>query len=404
MSKSPNLEYYNLILIRYNEIWLKSTKVKIRMLKSLMRNIKNMLQRSEIPFHKYHLSKDSTRVLFFFKNEDILRAAELLKRVFGIHSFSPALKTSSNLKNIVERILEVSDKVLNKGDTFALRVKRSGKHDFSSKDVAIKGGKAILDNFKELNLKVNLTSPKKKIFVEVRGEFSYIFTEIIKSVWGGMPIEQNKNIFIMDVGRLSDLLAGFLIARRGSQIYPVLFDLTEKDFEMRLSNWKKAVLFMPNFKFTIIRINLARVLEEAKKRIQDPKNICSICRLVRFEIISRLLKDVKIENHKRIKAITDGVSLNDFKFCPDNVDLGSIALNHLFSGYPIFTPVIGLDSDQIKLYLSKISNNLQKIDYCKFKPKNQEIDIEKLKSLYYSLNLNEAIEEAITRMEKYNII
>ncbi|GAJ05261.1 unnamed protein product, partial [marine sediment metagenome] len=31
----------------------------------------------------------------------------------------------------------------------------------------------------------------------------------------------------MDVGRLNDLIAGFLLMRRGSEIYPVLFDITE---------------------------------------------------------------------------------------------------------------------------------------------------------------------------------
>ena len=69
MKKTSVLESYNLILISYNsEIWLKSQPVKIRMLKILMNNIKNMLIREGIKFNKYQMSKDSGRIFFFFNN------------------------------------------------------------------------------------------------------------------------------------------------------------------------------------------------------------------------------------------------------------------------------------------------------------------------------------------------
>ena len=71
------LSAYNLILVRYGEIWLKSQKVKVRMLKILMNNIKKMLKRMEVPFTKYQLSKDSARIFYFFKSEDIKKAATI---------------------------------------------------------------------------------------------------------------------------------------------------------------------------------------------------------------------------------------------------------------------------------------------------------------------------------------
>ena len=180
MKNTPLLEFYNLIKINpLPEIWLKSRKVKIRMLKALMNNIKNSLKRVKIPFHKYQLSKDSARIFFFFKNEDIKKASEIIKKVFGVYSFSPVLRTSNKLKNIIERTIEVGEEVLTKNDTLALRVKRSGVHEYSSQDVAIKVGQEVIDHFSYLNLKVNLSSPKKEIHIEIRGEFSYIFTDVI---------------------------------------------------------------------------------------------------------------------------------------------------------------------------------------------------------------------------------
>ncbi len=87
-----HLESYNIIKVNPSpEIWLKSRKVKIRMLKALMNNIKNSLKHAKIPFHKYQLSKDSARIFFFFNSEDIKKASEVIKKAFGVYSFSPVL-------------------------------------------------------------------------------------------------------------------------------------------------------------------------------------------------------------------------------------------------------------------------------------------------------------------------
>ena len=406
MKNQPPLEFYNLIKINPSpEIWLKSRKVKIRMLKILISNIKISLARSGIPFHKFQLTKDSARILFFLNNKEISNAIIALKKVFGIYSFNPALRTSNRIKNIVEKLILVGEKILQKGDTFALRVKRSGIHEYTSQDIAVKGGQAIIDNFKNLNLKVNLSNPMKKIYIEVRDTFTYIYTEIIKTEWGGLPIEKNKKILIHDIGRLSDLLAGFLLMRRGCEIYPILFQLTNDNnfFESQLSNWKELVNYFPKRNFIIRKVNLTKVIEKIGNILKEKKYICAICRLIRFEFLSILLKDFYIEDFNRIRAISDGVSLNNTSLCPDEVDLESIALNYLFSKYPIFTPTIGLESNKVEELISKISRDLVNIDYCQFKPKNQEINIEELKTLYKSLNLNDLIRENLNNIEEIKI-
>ena len=407
MNDFTNLEYYNLILIRYTgEIWLKSTKVKIRMIKTLMENIKSKLKHSSIPFHKYQMSNDSSRIFFFFKNEDIPQALHAIGQVFGIYSVSPALRTSSALKNITEKTLNVAEKVLENGDSFALRVRRSGNQEFTSKDIAIKVGQAVMDTFSELNLKVNLSSPKKKIYIEVRDDFSYIFTDIIKNTWGGLPIEGRKKILIMDVGRLNDLLAGFLLMRRGAMLYPILFDLCDnkKEFEKRISNWEETLEFASLYNFMIIKINLTELLEYVSNKLDEKGYFCAICRLVRFDIISRLLKMSDLKIFEGIRAISDGISLNSMTFCDDNVDLESIALNPMFSEYPIFTPVVGLDSKNIKKFLSNITESLKTVDYCRFKPTNQGFDLNEVKSLYLSLDLDDKLEDCLNKSKELNRI
>ncbi|MFX0070248.1 MAG: THUMP domain-containing protein [Candidatus Hermodarchaeota archaeon] len=402
MNEYKILPSYNLIKINLSpEIWLKSMKVRIRMTKTLMRNVKKALNKSGVNFHKFQLSKDTSRVFFFFNNKDINNAMMVLNRVFGIESYSPALRTSNRMKNITERTIEVCKEILRKNDTFALRVKRSGVHEYSSLDVAQKVGKAVLENFPNLNLKVNLTNPNKVIYIEVRDEFSYIFTDVLKTQWEGLPIEGYNKIMCMDVGRLNDLLASFLLMRRGCELYPVLFLLTDDDkaIESRLFNWKEVLNYMP-FSFLNVRIiNLFRILEQVKDKIQDQKNICAICRTIRFDIISRILNDNHANDLKGIKAISDGINLYNLTKCPDEVDLQSIAINYLFSQYPIFTPIIAFDEPIIKNFLSMISIDLKTIEYCYFRPKNQEINKQELKTLYKSLNLKDLILDTLKEMK-----
>ena len=399
MKNNLFLKQYNLVLIRYAEIWLKSQKVKIRMLKYLMNNIKNILKREGIPFNKYQMSKDSSRVFFFFNNKDIPNAIKIVENAFGVHSLSPAIRTSNNIKNITERTIEVGNEVLEKNDTFALRVKRSGSHSFTSIEVAQIVGKAIIDEFPNLNLKVNLTQPRKRIFIEIRGEFTYIFSQIIKSKWGGLPIEPQKKMLVMDIGRLNDLTAGFLLLRRGSEIYPILIDIKEErgENDIWLSNWKEVREYIPYKRFQVSMINIHHILKKISSELEDEQYFCGICRLIRFEILSKMLCNPNFHLYGKIRASVDGTSLNCSSFCPDNVDLDTLANNSLISKLPIFTPTIGFGERKLNDLSMKISTNLKKIDYCPFKPKDQEFDAEKLNKLYASLKIDTMIEESIEK-------
>ncbi|MFX1395538.1 MAG: THUMP domain-containing protein [Promethearchaeota archaeon] len=396
------LPQYNLILIRYNEIWLKSMKVKMRMLKTLMKNIKIILKREQITFHKYQLSKDTSRILFFFKNRDIPKASKVLRNIFGIFSFSPATRTSSTIKTISDKSIEIAKKVLKYGNTFALVVRRSGKHDFSSKDIAIEVGKNIIEEFSKIGiyLEVNLSNPDKKIFIEVREEFSYIFTEILKSDWGGLPIESRKKIAAMDIGRLSDLLAGFLLMRRGGVLFPVLFDIIENEalFKKRKANWAIVKQFTPFHTFNILRIRFKKALSLICERVQKT-DICGVCRMVRFATIASIVEPQKYSYFEGVRALTDGISFNNSAKCPICVDLYSLSLNGFFSELPIFTPNIGLNSDSEIQCVLRINKNFEKIDYCPITPHNQEFNIERLNQYKDTLDIENIVKDCVNRAE-----
>jgi thiamine biosynthesis protein ThiI len=399
MTDNLLLKQYNLVLIRYAEIWLKSQKIKIRMLNYLMNNIKKILNRKGIHFNKYQISKDSSRVFFFFSNKDIPDAIRILTNAFGVHSISPAIRTSDNLKNITERTIEVANDILDKNDSFALRVKRSGNHSYTSMEVAQIVGKAIIDKFPNLNLKVNLTQPKKQIFIEVREEFTYIFSQVIKSKWGGLPIEPQKKMLVMDIGRLNDLTAGFLLLRRGAEIYPILIDIKEDEVYNKtwLSNWREVSEYIPYSRFQLNIFKIHHILKKVASDLKDNKYFCGICRLIRFELMSKILNKPTFHFYEKIRASVDGISLNCSSFCPDSIDLDSLANNSLTSILPIFTPIIGFGQKKLEDLALKISPNLKKIDYCPFKPINQEFDKGISKKIYDNLKIDKLLEDSIEK-------
>lgn len=405
MEKLHLLKQYNLVIIRYSEIWLKSQKVKIRMLKILMENIKNALNRNGIPFNKYQLSKDSSRIFFFFKNNDMRNAIDVLKKVFGIFSISPTLRTSNDINNIGERVIEIAKEILQKGDTFALRVRRSGNHDYTSIDVARIIGTKIIEELSEYDLKVNLSNPKKKIFIEIRDDFSYVFSQIIKTPWVGLPIESPKKMFVMDVGRIYDLIAGFMLMKRGSNIYPILFRMinNEENDNIWESNWRELLTYTPYSNFTLVKINLLEILEKIIPKINNPELICGICRLTRFKLIGNLKSKLEAKRYDKIRAFTDGLTLTNTSYCDDNVDLESIASNYLFSDYPIFTPLIGFNGEEINNLKEKISSNLKIIDFCKLKPQNQNYNQVEILKVFNDLGIDPLIDEALINMTKISI-
>lgn len=402
MNNFKLLKSYNLILIRYSgEIWLKSKKVKMRMIKVLVNNIRNMLEREEIPYTKYQITNDSARILFFFKNKYLSQAIELISKVFGVYSLSPAFRTSNRIENISERAIEIGEKIFVRGDSFALRIKRSGKHDFSSKDVANEVGESILDHFSNLDLTVDLSNPEKKIFIEVRNEFSYLFTDIIETPWEGLPIEYKKKVGVMDIGRQSDLLAGFLLMRRGCEIYPILFDITDgKDtIEERISNWRVIFNYTPFSKFTIRIMEISPILDYIKNKLDKKEYFCALCRLIRFQISEYISESFK-GGIQEIRGLTDGLNFNDLDYCKDRVDLESISLSHLFTDQPILAPLVGFNGELIRERIRDISLKISKIDYCKYKPKNQEIKTGELKKIYKTLNIKDFFQKILNNSKE----
>ena len=109
--------------------------------------------------------------------------------------------------------IRVSTDFLNKNISFALKVKRIGTHEYTSQDVAIKIGDDIRNATKA---HVDLTHPDFKLFIEIRDDYAYIFTEKIQGT-GGLPLGTQGNVIVLFENAKS-LLAAWYLMKRGCNV------------------------------------------------------------------------------------------------------------------------------------------------------------------------------------------
>nr|WP_243687126.1 THUMP domain-containing protein [Methanobacterium formicicum] len=103
----------------------------------------------------------------------------------GIVSYSPAVVTHTDhdsIKELIEAYITelVTDGSFSSKDSFAVRCRRVGNHDFTSQEMAAYAG-SVVHGITES--KVDLSNPDFKLFVEVRGDKTYVYHEKNTGTW-----------------------------------------------------------------------------------------------------------------------------------------------------------------------------------------------------------------------------
>jgi tRNA uracil 4-sulfurtransferase len=207
---------YDRIVIRYGEI---STKGRNRNLfiDKLRRSIKPLLRNT--PKAKIESGRDRMFILLNGENGDEI--IEGLKGIFGIQSFSPAVKVEKDLDKMKEAALKLFKWNYSEGKSFKITGKRSDKtFPLTSEDINQEFGAYILQNIE--GLKVDVKSPDINLLVEVRPEAVYLSCETISGA-GGLPVGSSGRAMLMLSGGIDSPVAGYLAMKRGLEVEAVHF-------------------------------------------------------------------------------------------------------------------------------------------------------------------------------------
>lgn len=203
------------IIARFGEVFLKGDFTKKRMLRILINNIREELKERKIKASVHAIGG-------IIRIDANSRAGKMLERTFGIASFSQTIICKKDITNICK-----TAKMLSKDfrGTFAIEAKRADKSfPYTSQEIKIIVGKKIADT----GLKVDLSKPKNKIYIEIRDE-CYIYTKIIPGP-GGLPLGSSGKI----IGFTDELLANWLLMKRGLSI--ILIGRKNKNYNI-LKKW-----------------------------------------------------------------------------------------------------------------------------------------------------------------------
>ncbi|KXS46122.1 MAG: thiamine biosynthesis protein ThiI, partial [Methanohalophilus sp. T328-1] len=206
-----------IVIIRYGELSLKSPGVRNFFERTLVNNLKAMLDQQAVSYNE--VIRDRGRI---FVESDNPAAAKVCANVFGVVSTSFARKVDPNLKSAAEECAATAGEFIAESESFAIRPRRSGNHSFTSTDLGRSCGDAVYEKLESLgrNPSVNLDDPDKEIFVEMRQNAAYVFTGISKGV-GGLPVGTQGKMVVLLSGGIDSPVAAWLLMRRGVKVIPV---------------------------------------------------------------------------------------------------------------------------------------------------------------------------------------
>ncbi len=334
------VSHTDVVLVRYDEIALKSKKVRSRYEQILVKNIKSMLNADGCSYSQ--ISKEMGRVFIHSDDENVVKSAA---KVFGVVSVSPAYTCEPTLESAAGLCADVGCGIIKEGQSFAIRARRAGNHSFTSRDIGVACGDAVFEKINK-NTRVDLDEPDVEIFVEIRQEKAYVFTESVKGV-GGLPMGTQGKMVALISGGIDSPVAAWLMMKRGCEMVPLYLnnepfsDETTRERAMAcidvLQKWS------PQKKFTIYEAqhgeNLLAFLENCDNRLN-----CVLCRRMMYRIAGEVLK---LED---AHGIITGSSLGQVA---SQTSLNMLAEMYGME-YPIYHPLIGLDKLEITDIARKI--------------------------------------------------
>lgn len=209
---------YDQILVRFGDLTLKGKNQK-EFLNRLLKLIYLKLKGLDVKVRHTH-----DRVYIDLCNADYKEVIERLDLVSGLYSYSLVKKVENNIDEILKTSLEVVNSEVSEKTTFKVAAKRADKKfPITSPELNKVVSSYVLKN--NSNLIVDVHNPLLTLYVEVRNEGTYIYTNEIKG-FGGYPVGVAGKGLVMLSGGIDSPVCGILAQKQGVEIECIHFEST----------------------------------------------------------------------------------------------------------------------------------------------------------------------------------
>ena len=256
------------IIKLHPEITIKSDSVRRRFNKLLSGNVRTVLRNQGFQVGVQNLWDRLEVNLRSDEDQQVIAAIDSMQRVPGIHSILQVQESKfESLDDIYQAVKGVwQDKLANK--TFAVRVKRKGKHDFSSTDIAayVGGG---LNQFCETG-GVKLKQPDVTINLQVENDTLRLVDKQFKGM-GGLPLPTQEDVLSLISGGFDSGVASYELIRRGTRTHYCFFNLGGRDHEIGVRAVSHYIwsTFSASHKVKFIAVDFAPVVTEILEKVDN---------------------------------------------------------------------------------------------------------------------------------------
>ncbi|WP_148881946.1 tRNA uracil 4-sulfurtransferase ThiI [Thermococcus aciditolerans] len=327
---------FNVVIVRYGEIGTKSRQTRRWFESILMNNIREALVSEGIEFKKVEAKHG--RILV--KTNKAREAVDVLGRVFGIVSLSPAMEIDAELDKINRTALKLFRRKKRElgleRPRFRVTARRITKEfPLKSPEVQAKVGEYILEKEES---EVDLHNYDIEVGVELMEGKAYVFVDKIYS-WGGLPIGTQGKVVALLSGGIDSPVAAFLMMKRGVEVIPVHIYMGEKTLEKVRRIWNQLRRYGYGGKGELIVVKpkeRERILEKLRE-MKKEKYTCVFCKYMMVRHADRIAREFGA------KGIVMGDSLGQVA----SQTLENMYIVSQATDLPIYRPLVGLDKEEI---------------------------------------------------------
>lgn len=382
---------YHEIMIRYGELSLKGKNRNV-FIRKLRDNIRRIMK--DLPTVKVKGEHDRM-YLFAGEGREIEEALKRLPDVFGIQSFSPAVRCKADLDTIKETAERILSGMETEGKTFKVEVRRADK-TFPLKTIELQQemGGHLLPIFPKLI--VRMKNPEIRLLIDIREDGAYLSTTTIQGA-GGLPAGSNGHALLMLSGGIDSPVAGYLMMKRGLKLDVIHFH--SPPFTSEQSKQKVVELAERLSAFgTRIRMHTIH-FTDIQQAVQD-----SVPSALTMTTTRRMMMKIadRVREEIRAKAIVTGESLGQVA----SQTLDSLSAINEVTSTPVLRPLIAMDKLDIISIAEKIGTYETSIrpfeDCCTiFTPANPATKPKTDKVIYYEGNADfgPMIDKAVAERE-----
>ncbi|TMW71899.1 tRNA uracil 4-sulfurtransferase ThiI [Alteribacter natronophilus] len=332
---------YDHILVRYAELSLKG-KNRSQFEKRLQHNVRTALKDS---FPDVQVKRSFGRMFIRLNGHDEQGVSDVLRGVFGIHSFSPALKTGNDLEQIKKAgLYAMKDAMPNEQGTFKVSAKRIDKtFSVKSQQLNYELGSYILTNTDEITVDVH--KPDVELRVEVRQDATYLTCRTEYGP-GGLPTGTGGKVMLMLSGGIDSPVAGFQMFKRGVEMEAVHFHSPPFTNERALQKVKDLTKVLSRHAGAEIKLHVVP-FTEAQKKIHEAvpgEYEMTIMRRVMLRIAE------KVAYRRKALALVNGESLGQVA----SQTLDSMNTINEVTNIPILRPLVAMDKQEVVEIAEKI--------------------------------------------------